>query len=292
VFKVERDIEKLKRWMISKREKGWPVTTICTHARISRDMFYRWWNRYQAEGNAGLSPRLKRPHTIHYKVTPHLAQRIITLRNKYRWGPDKIAGYLRLKGTPLSHTTVYEVICAAGLNNPLDQPRKTWGKKRFERLHSNSLWQADFKLVEDDFWMLTFLDDHSRFIVGSNDGIWDPTTEAVIALLERCLNRFGAPEQILTDRGVQFYCSDKEGKEQGVSAFTRFCTDNSIQHIVASKRRPTTIGKVEAFHKAYELEARMFSTLSKFVNYWNWKRPHQGLGYLYPAEVYFRDMRM
>ena len=32
-----------------------------------------------------------------------------------------------------------------GLNNPVDRPRRTRGKKRFERKHSNSLWQADFK---------------------------------------------------------------------------------------------------------------------------------------------------
>jgi hypothetical protein len=27
------------------------------------------------------------------------------------------------------------------------------------------------------------------------------------------------------------------------------------------------------------------------VNYWNYERPHQGIGYLYPADVYFRDLR-
>jgi hypothetical protein len=46
----------------------------------------------------------------------------------------------------------------------------------------------------------------------------------------------------------------------GISAFTEFCTRNSIEHIVASVRRPSTIGKIEAFHKAYTIEASIYPT--------------------------------
>lgn len=84
-------------------------------------------------------------------------------------GPSKIEGYLRNKQDkvkPIGHNTIYRITCDAGLNNPLDKPRKTWDRKRFERSHSNSLWQADYKLAEDDNWMLTYLDDHSRFVQG------------------------------------------------------------------------------------------------------------------------------
>jgi len=48
--------------------------------------------------------------------------------------------------------------------------------------------------------------------------------------------------------------------------------------------------KIEAFHKAYESEAWMFKTHQEFINYWNYQRPHQGIGYLYPADIYFRDL--
>ena len=66
---------------------------------------------------------------------------------------------------------------------------------------------------------------------------------------------------------------------------------NGIEHIVASVRRPSTIGKIEAFHKAYAYEAWMYPSHQSFVTYWNYERPHQGIGYLYPADVYFRDLR-
>jgi len=171
------------------------------------------------------------------------------------------------------------------MNNPIPKPRRAWRKRRFEREHSNNLWQADFKLIEHDEWIISYLDDHSRFIPGSSIH-HNSTAEHAINLLEESVRRYGRPDQILTDRGLQFYPA-----RGGVSEFTEFCTGNGIEHIVASVRRPSTIGKVEAFHKAYVYEAWIYPAHQAFVNYWNYERPHQGIGYLYPADVYFRDLR-
>jgi transposase InsO family protein len=169
------------------------------------------------------------------------------------------------------------------LNNPISAPRRIWGKRRFEREHSNSLWQADFKLTQNDEWMISYLDDHSRFILGSRIH-HNPTAEHAMRLLEESVRRYGKPDQILTDRGTQFYPA-----RGGRSVFMEFCSGSGIEYIIASVRRPSTIGKIEAFHKAYVYEASMFSTHEGFVNYWNCERPHQGIGHLYPADVYLRD---
>ena len=76
---------------------------------------------------------------------------------------------------------------------------------------------------------------------------------------------------------------------EALSRFTRRCMELGIKHIVARKRRPITIGKVEAFHKAYVHEAGMLNGLREFVYYyyWNYERPHQGINYMYPPELYF-----
>jgi putative transposase len=213
---------------------------------------------------------------------------ILELRRSKHWGPNKIEGYLRNYRvqdgiTPVSHRTIHRILVEAGLNNPIPVPRRIWGKRRFEREHSNSLWQADYKLTDEDEWMISYLDDHSRFIAGSRIH-HNPTAEHAIKLLEESVKRYGKPDQILTDRGTQFYPARGGGSE-----FTEFCSGNGIEHIVASVRRPSTIGKIEAFHKAYVCESWMFPTHEGFVSYWNYERPHQGIGYLYPADVYFRD---
>jgi len=212
---------------------------------------------------------------------------ILKLKRTRRWGPCRIEGYLRnyAKQITVSHTTIHKILMKAGLNNPIPNPRRVWGKRRFQRPHSNNLWQADFKLTEQDEWMISFLDDHSRFIPGSRIH-HNPTTEHAIQLLKEAISQYGKPDQILTDRGTQFY-----PVRGGVSEFTKFCTGNGIEHIVTSVRRPSTIGKIEAFHKAYVYEASIYPTHKEFVNYWNYERPHQGIGYPYPADIYFKDLR-
>jgi transposase InsO family protein len=277
--------EKRRRWIIHRRLEGWRIQDIATALRTNEKTVDRWCSVYKKYGWAGLQVKSHRPHTIH-RTSQEIVNLILQLRGKRNWGPCRIEGYLRnYAKQPVGHTTIHKILNQAGLNNPIPKPRRIWRKCRFERAHSNSLWQADFKLTDADEWMISYLDDHSRFIPGSRIH-HNPTAEHAIKLLEESVRRYGKPDQILTDRGPQFYPA-----RGGVSEFTEFCTGNGIEHIVASVRRPSTIGKVEAFHKAYVYEAWIYPTHQAFVNYWNYERPHQGIGYLYPADVYFRDLR-
>jgi len=273
-----------RRWIIRRRLEGWKITDIATALRVSEKTVDRWWAVYRKERWEGLRVKSRAPH--HYHKTPaETVSLILELRRSKRWGPNKIEGYLRnYVNQPVGHTTIHKLISQAGLNNPIPAPRRVWGKRRFQRTHSNSLWQADFKLTDQDEWMISYLDDHSRFLPGSKIH-HNPTAEHAIRLLEESMRQYGKPDQILTDRGTQFYPA-----RGGRSEFTKFCSGNGIQHIVTSVRRPSTIGKIEAFHKAYVCEAWMFPTHQDFIHYWNYERPHQGIGYLYPADVYFRDI--
>lgn len=279
---MDRDPDQLKAWIIGKRLQGCSVTEICASAKISRDMFYRWWKRYQAEGKIGLAEK-RRGRPKGSVLDGSLKKMVVKLRKRYDWGPNKIAGHLNHKGFPVDHNQAYHAICEAGLNHPVTEPRKTWGTKRFQREHCNSLWQADFKLCSDDFWMVSYQDDHSRFITGSVK-IWSPTGENAILLLEKAVKRYGVPEQILTDQGTQF-----KPARGGISEFERQCKELGIEHITASVRRPTTTGKIEAFHKAYEAESRLFNQHWSFIRYYNYTRPHESLNYLTPSEIYFKD---
>ena len=282
---MDRELRR-RRWIASRKLEGCRSTEIATALRIDERTVYRWWHVYRKHGWAGLQVKSHKPHMIH-RTPQETVELILQLRRARNWGPCRIEGYLRnyAKQSRVSHTTIHKLLNQAGLNNPIETPRRVWGKRRFERAHSNSLWQADFKLTEQDEWMISFLDDHSRFIPGSRVH-HNPTAEHAIKLLEKSVKQYGKPDQILTDRGTQFYPA-----RGGISEFTKYCSGNGIEHIVASVRRPSTIGKIEAFHKAYTIEASIYPTHKEFVNYWNYQRPHQGIGYFYPADVYFRDLR-
>ena len=103
------------------------------------------------------------------------------------------------------------------------------------------------------------MDDHSWFVTGSEIH-HKPTGEHDIQLPEASIVKHGKLDQILTDRGTQFYPARGE-----TSPFTEFCSGNGIEHIIASVKRSPTIGKIEAFHKAYKYEAWMLPSHPQFV---------------------------
>ena len=49
-------------------------------------------------------------------------------------------------------------------------------------------------------------------------------------------------------------------------------------------RHPQTQGKVERFHQTFQANAWLFPTPEQFVSYYNWERPHAGIGGQRPAE--------
>jgi putative transposase len=102
--------------------------------------------------------------------------------------------------------------------------------------------------------------------------------------LDRAVKRYGAPKQILTDHGTQF-----KPARGDTSMFDLHCRKLGIEHITASVRRPTTCCKIEAFHKAYQTEAHLFKEHWSFIRYYNYLRPHEGINYLTPAEIYLKN---
>jgi len=281
-MKKKRDIAKLRRWCIRRRGEGVPVSRICTSAQIPRRTFYNWWDRYQLHGLEGLEPRSRTPHTIH-RVDPITVEKAVALRRMKGWGPQLISGYLGTRGIKIGSTTVYRTLCQEGLNHPLAKPRIKRTYKRWQRKRPNSLWQCDLKLVGAR-WLITILDDHSRYVTGSQI-FKEGTAENVIWLLDKAIHEHSRPREILTDHGSQFWSVRKSE-----SSFDAYCEANSIRHILGGIGRPTTLGKIERWFRTYDLEHIRFPLHRKFIQYYNWERPHMALDYSTPAEVYHRDV--
>jgi transposase InsO family protein len=180
--------------------------------------------------------------------------------------------------------TVYRILRSSGLNRPLQKPRVKRTYARWQRKHSNSLWQCDLKVV-DPRWLITILDDHSRFVPASehfNEG----TAENVIWLLDRAIHEYSKPREILTDHGSQFW-----SVRRGESTFDAYCQQQGIKHILGGIGKPTTLGKIERWFRTYDQEHARFQLHWKFVEYYNYERPHMALDYSTPAEVYYRDVQ-
>jgi transposase InsO family protein len=282
-MKKTRDIVKLRRWCIRRRGAGVPVNMICTSAQIPRRTFYNWWSRYRLGGLEGLEPRSRQPHTVH-RIPPENVERILRLRREKGWCPILIEGYLRrVESVEIGHTTIHRLLKQAGLNNPLPKPRRQRSYKRWQRKHPNSLWQCDLKVV-DARWLITILDDHSRYVTGSHI-FKDGTAENVISLLDQAIHEYTKPREILTDHGSQFW-----SVRRGESNFDAYCERSKIKHILGGIGKPTTLGKIERWFRTYDLEHARFPLHWKFIEYYNYERPHMSLDYSTPAEVYFDNV--
>jgi len=254
---MKTDLVKKRMYTLGKYNEGWSGNEIARELQKPRSTIYEWIKRYSNcnkdmmdNKQAGMDKMIVDKKTRAY---------IVRVREKWDWGPNNIEGYIKVYAPKhiqrLSHNKIYAILVEEGLNMPIDFVRKTWGGKRFCRLHSNSLWQTDFKLLDNDNWICNYLDDHSRFIVKGREFSENPTHEIALEIFMKAGKKHGFLEQVLTDQGTEFYCAPVKGKVQGISTFTKTLTEMKIEHLIASKRRPTTIGKIEAFHKGVQYEA-------------------------------------
>jgi len=278
-MREERDIPRLKRWCIRRHGEGVPVGEISTAAQIPIRTIYDWLRRYRQQGLEGLQPKSRRPHTIH-RTDEEVVNEIKTVRVQTGWGPQKIAGYLAKEKMQISHMTAYRILRQAGLNHPLTKPRIKRTYRRWQRMHPNSLWQCDLKLVPPK-WLMGIIDDHSRFVPGS-EIFTEGTAENVVWLFDRAVHEYGKPREALTDHGTQFW-----SVRRGESSFDQYCQRQGIKHIMGGIGKPTTQGKIERWFRTYDLEHGRFPLHRKFIHYYNWERPHMSLNYKTPAEVYF-----
>lgn len=154
--------------------------------------------------------------------------------------------------------------------------RKKW--VRYERKHSNSLWHTDFCEVEGK-QIISFIDDASRFIVGS--GKFDAaTTDNALEVFNRAREIHGKPKQVMTDHGTQF-CSD----EEKVFKFSENLKAEGVEHIMARVKRPQSNGKIERwFGTVKKLYFHFDRDLGKAVACYN-SMPHLSLD-MTPAQAY------
>lgn len=269
--------------------EGWKDIDIRRTIRVPESTYFYWKDLINRGKYDSLVNKQKPGPKPRFYMDPINSRRIQLWRKKYGWGPTKMEGQLDVHyKTHIPHNKIHKLFIQKKLNKPIGKPRKTWGKKRWERKHSMSLWQGDWKDINTKFDpMITFYDDHSRFVAASKR-FAEATTENSIKLLEFAFKKHGLPEQILTDHGTQF----TKNRGEGLSVFEQFCADNRVKVIHSTVKRPTTCGKIENFHGRYDAEIWVTKgNHNKFVCYWNNKRPCGAIGYLYPVEVFYRDRK-
>ncbi|MGA5247445.1 IS481 family transposase [Streptomyces pseudogriseolus] len=284
---------------------GPTVTEVAASLGVSRQTVSGWKSRYEASGLAGLADRSRRPASCPHQASAEVEAAVCELRRKHsKWGPRRIAFVLERSGTvsPVpSRMTVYRILVRHGLIEPGVRRRKRSDYKRWQRDRPMQLWQMDIvggvMLVDSvtgeltEAKVVTGVDDHSRYCVIASV-VERATGRAVCAAFVRALQRFGVPEEVLTDNGKQF--TDRFG-HGGEVLFDRICRENGIAHRLTQPASPTTTGKVERFHQTLRRELLddcgafvsiedAQAALDVWVDEYNSMRPHQALDMQSPAD--------
>ena len=280
------------------RRSQLPATDFAPLVGLTKHSLYAWKRRFEDEGPAGLAdkPRGSRRGSR----VPEVTRRSILMLKEDNpdWGCQRITDVLaRGPGLGVSTGSVARVLHDAGYELEERQPRIHPDRiRRFERSRANELWQTDLftfvlKRQNRRVHLVGFMDDYSRFMVGY--GLHATASAAlVIEVLRAAIANYQAPAELLTDNGTQYVTW------RGKSAFARECEARGIRQIVATPRRPQTLGKIERFWGTLWRECvgtAVFLDLEDarrrighFIDHYNFQRPHQGIDGLVPADRFFQ----
>jgi transposase InsO family protein len=279
------------------QRSGLPAGDFAALVGVSKHTLYAWKKKFEQEGPAGL---MDQPRGGPWgSRLPELTKRTILMLKKANpeWGCQRISDMLlRGPALPASPSAVGRVLHEAGYQME-EVPTRPHAARdvRFERAKPNELWQTDLftfilKRQNRRVYLVAFMDDHSRYVVGY--GLHASQSSAlVLEVLRASLSAYGVPEEILTDNGSQYVTW------RGKSQFSRELEKQGIKQIVAAPRRPTTLGKIERFWGTLWRECVASAVfvdlgdarlrLGHFIDYYNFARPHQGLDGLVPADRFF-----
>lgn len=279
------------------RRSGLPAGDFGDLVKVSKHTLYAWKKRFDEEGPAGLMDRPKGgPRGM---KLPELTKRTILMlkESNPEWGCQRISDMLlRGPALPASASAVAKVLHEAGyvLSEETTKPHPD-KVRRFERALANQMWQTDLftfilKRQRQRVYLVAFMDDHSRFVVSY--GLHASQSSAlVLECLRAGLTNYGPPQEVLTDNGSQYVTW------RGKSAFTKELEKRGIRQVVASPRRPQTLGKIERFWGTLWrecIEGAVFldmgdaqKRIGLFIDYYNFQRPHQGIEGLVPADRFF-----
>jgi len=286
--------------LVMRIESGRPVAHVAAEMGISRPTAYKWWRRWQDEGEAGLVDRSSRPRSCPHRTSPEMEAQIAELRTTLKRGPARIGGQL---GVPAS--TVHRVLCRLGLNRLAWIDRPT-GRviRRIHTDHPGELIHIDVKklgrIPDGGGWrahgraaVRTGRDQRSRGMSYVHSAI---DAYSRLAFSEIHDDEKGPTCAAFLERARAFFAS------HGIATIDAVLTDNArnylgrdftaaldgIRHKRIRPYTPRTNGKVERFNRTlleewayvrvYLSDEQRTAALDDWLHIYNHHRHHTAIG--------------
>ncbi len=276
------------------REQKWPAARAARAAGVSRQTGYKWLNRFEEDGPAGLGDRSSRPRRIPIQTPRKTLRRMEQLRRRRKpaW---EISQELEV---PLS--TVSRHLQQLGLGRIWRLEEELEPPRRYEHTRPGALFHIDAKRfariegvghrIHGDRsrkrrgvgWEVVFVcvDDHTRLAYA--EVLPSENAVCATAFFRRALGWFESLgigcERVLSDNA----------KCYGSKLFTALCEAKEIRQSFTKPYTPKTNGKAErfiqtlkrrwAYRYTYRTSAMRAASLRPWVTHYNHQRPHRALG--------------
>ena len=265
---------------------------------VNRSTFYEWYRRYQESGFDGLAPRYSPPNQFWNEIPPWEKEKVVDIAlEKPELSPRELAWHITDdRGYYISESSVYRILKAHNLiTSPVYTVLSAAEKFSQPTRRVNELWQTDFtylKVIEWGWYFLgTVMDDYSRYII-SWDLFKSMSTDDVKVTVDRAVKITGVRNmnisqrpRLLSDNGSCYVSGE----------FRKYLNTQGMKHVRGAPYHPMTQGKIERYHRSmkniikltnYYSPEELNEEISKFVEYYNHSRYHEGINNLMPVDVY------
>lgn len=273
------------------RAAGLTAADAARHFGVSRKTAFKWLARFDAQPDAPLTDRSRRPDRSPARTSEAAEALVLQARDRFGWGSRKLHAVLKAEGHPAPPArTIAAILARHGRTRPaVAEP--TPPPQRFERPAANDLWQMDFKgaieVARRRVTPLSVLDDHSRYLLCLRP-CYDLTYATAQAALWDLFGDVGLPAAILCDNAFA-----AKNSRVGLSAFDAWLIRLGIKPLHGRPYHPQAQGKVERFHGtlAAELYPRVrrdspehfAADCEAWRPVYNAVRPHEALGDVPPV---------
>jgi transposase InsO family protein len=281
------------------------MAELCRKFGISRKTGYKWLGRWQAEGPRGLEDRSRAPRTHPNQVPPDRVERVLQLRDRYRWGPKKILALLERENGGIDWpaiSTIEEILKDRGRIVPRKKRRRVPPQTRplAHATGPNAVWCVDFKgefLTGDGAccYPLTISDACTRYLLRCQ-GLEQTGQDRVRPIFEWAFREYGLPQAIRSDNGPPF----ASRAVAGLSRLSLWWIKLGIVPDRIAAGHPEQNGRHERMHLTLKQETAHppASTFRKqqerfvaFREEFNEVRPHEALDMATPASRYVPSPR-
>jgi len=285
---------------------GEKMAVMCREFGISRKTGYKIFNRYKDFGIRGLEDRARSPYRHPNKTPFQVEKAILRIKREHQsWGAPKIRDKL-IKEFPVikppAASTIHTILDRHGLVKRRKRRRyKAQGTDLRHAQVPNGLWCADYK---GEFmpgnrkycYPLTITDYRSRYLFAC-EGLESVKETGAFGVFERVFKEYGLPAAMRTDNGVPFASPHALF---GLSRLSVWWLRLGISIERIKPGHPEQNGRHERMHLTLKKEATKPASFNflqqqgrfdEFTEVYNNDRPHQGLGGMYPGEVYTPSAR-